>query len=153
MPTLQLRNFLPYLLSIAANSVSRVIAAAYEERFGLSVPEWRLIAVLHEYGGDGCTQQDLVRLTMMDKVAVSRAAIALVKRRLVDRSDDAHDGRAHRLQLSKSGHELHRRIAPAALNYESELLASFSASEIAALRGMLVRIEEAARRLGDEKLR
>jgi DNA-binding MarR family transcriptional regulator len=145
--TLRLRGFLPYRLSIAANAVSRVIAAAYEQRFGLSVPEWRLIAVLHEHGS--CTQQDLVGLTLMDKVAVSRAAIALAKRRLVDRTPDANDGRARHLQLSKSGQELHRRIAPAALNYEAELLASFSTSEIAALREMLERLEGAAKELAD----
>ena len=149
MGTLRLHSFLPYRLSIAANAVSRVIAAAYEERFGLSVPEWRLIAVLHEHGSS--TQQDLVRLTLMDKVAVSRAAIALAKRRLVARTADARDGRARLLQLSKSGQELYQRIAPAALSYEADLLASFSASEISALREMLERVERAARELADEQ--
>jgi len=151
MGILRLRSFLPYRLSIAANAVSLVIAAAYEERFGLSVPEWRLIAVLHEHGG--CTQQDLVRLTLMDKVAVSRAAVALARRGLLDRTRDLNDGRARRLRLSKTGQELHRRITPAALNYEAELLASFSASEIAALREMLERIEGAAKELAGEPSR
>ena len=147
MGTLRLHSFLPYQLSIAANAVSRIIAAAYQQQFDLSVPEWRLIAVLHEHGD--CTQQDLVGLTLMDKVAVSRAAIALSKRRLVSRAPDAHDGRARRLRLSKSGQDLHQRIAPAALDYEAQLVASFSASEIAALREMLGRIEKAARELAD----
>ena len=147
MGTLRLHSFLPYQLSIAANAVSRIVAAAYQQRFDLSVPEWRLVAVLHEHGD--CTQQDLVGLTLMDKVAVSRAAIALSKRRLVSRAPDAHDGRARRLRLSKSGQDLHQRIAPAALDYEAQLVASFSASEIAALREMLGRIEKAARELAD----
>ena len=148
MGMLRLRSFLPYRLSIAANAVSRVIAAAYEERFGLSVPEWRLIAVLHEE--DGCTQQDLVRLTLMDKVAVSRAAVALAERGLLERASDLSDRRVRRLRLSKSGKELHRRIAPIAVNYEAELLACFSASEVAALREMLERIEDAAKQLAEE---
>jgi DNA-binding MarR family transcriptional regulator len=147
MGTLRLHSFLPYQLSIAANAVSRIVAAAYQQKFDLSVPEWRLVAVLHEHGV--CTQQDLVVLTLMDKVAVSRAAIALSKRGLVTRAPDAHDGRARRLRLSKSGQELHRRIAPAALDYEAQLVASFSASEIAAFREMLGRIEKAARELAD----
>ena len=149
---LRLDHFLPYRLSIAANAVSRVIASAYEERFGLSVPEWRLIAVLHEYGS--CTQQDLVRLTLMDKVTVSRAAIALSGRRLIDRARDAKDGRARRVKLSRSGQALHARIAPAALDYEAELLARFAPAEIDALRAMLEKWEEAAKKLagGDDLL-
>ena len=142
---LRLGAFLPYRLSIAANAVSRVIAAAYEERFGISVPEWRVIAVLHEHGSG--TQQDLVGLTLMDKVAVSRAAAALVKRRLIDRVQDADDGRAWRLRLSKSGEALHRRIAPLALDYETQLLAAFQSREIDALRDMLERLEQAAKGL------
>ena len=143
MRTLRLHSFLPYRLSITANAVSRVISAAYEQRFGLSVPEWRLIAVLHEHGS--CTQQDLVRLTLMDKVAVSRAALALDERALIDRTQDANDGRARRLSLSARGKELHRRISPAALKYEEEILSSFSAAEIAVLREMLGRLEGAAK--------
>ena len=142
---LRLGRFLPYRLSIAANAVSRAIASAYEERFQISVPEWRLIAVLHEFGS--CTQQDLVRLTLMDKVTVSRAAIALSKRRLIDRARDADDRRAQRVKLSRSGRALHARIAPAALNYEIVLLASFGPREIEALRRMLERLEQAAKEL------
>src|SRR3546814_7842957 len=43
---LNLDNFLPYRLSIASNVLSSRIAAEYENRFGLKIPEWRLMAVL-----------------------------------------------------------------------------------------------------------
>jgi DNA-binding MarR family transcriptional regulator len=145
MRALRLHTFLPYRLSIAANAVSHIIATAYEERFGITVPEWRLIAVLHEHGS--CTQQDLVRLTLMDKVAVSRASITLAKRKIINRIRDAEDGRAWRLELSREGQELHRRISPAALKYETELLSSFTAEESAALREMLERLERTAKRI------
>jgi DNA-binding MarR family transcriptional regulator len=140
--TLRLNEFLPYRLSIASNAVSKVIAAAYAERFGLSVPEWRLIAVLHE--SETATQQDLVRRTLMDKVAVSRAAQALAERGLVKREQDATDGRAWRLTLAARGHALYRRIAPAALEYERRLLEAFSRQEIAVLHDMLARLARAA---------
>lgn len=140
--TLRLNEFLPYRLSIASNAVSKVIAAAYAERFGLSVPEWRLIAVLHE--SVTATQQDLVSRTLMDKVAVSRAAQALAERGLVKREQDATDGRAWRLTLAGRGQALYRRIAPAALEYERRLLDAFSRQEIAMLHDMLARLARAA---------
>ena len=49
-------------------------------RFGLSVPEWRVMAVLGDSGP--LTQRDLTRLTLMDKVAVNRACKVLEERGL-----------------------------------------------------------------------
>jgi DNA-binding MarR family transcriptional regulator len=145
---LRLNEFLPYRLSIASNSVSKIIASTYAERFGLSVPEWRLIAVLRE--SEPATQQDLVSRTIMDKVAVSRAARSLSKRGLVKRTRDANDGRAWRLSLTEPGNDLYGRIAPAALAYEKRLLETFSRDEIFTLKSMLTRITHAASALIDE---
>jgi DNA-binding MarR family transcriptional regulator len=139
---LRLDEFLPYRLSISANAVSRVIASAYDVRFGLTIPEWRLIAVLRE--AQSATQQDLVRRTLMDKVAVSRAAAGLVERGLVKRTTDTKDARARRLSLTQDGMALHAEIAPLALGFEQNLLAHFNASEIAVLKDLLSRLEKAA---------
>ncbi len=148
MSKLRLSAFLPYQLSIASNAVSKTIAAAYSERFKLSIPEWRLLAVLHDV--EDATQQDLVRATLMDKVAVSRAAQLLEDSKLVERRPDAKDGRALRLRLSARGRMLYSRIEPAALEYERRLLASFAKEEIAMLSDMLARLAQAASRLSDE---
>ncbi len=145
---LRLDEFLPYRLSIASNAVSKAIARAYDERFGLSIPEWRIIAVLSEI--ESGTQQDLVCRTLMDKVAVSRAAQSLVTRGLVERRPDSGDGRAYRLTLSQSGAALYARIAPAALDYERRLLARFRKDEINALSDMLALLANAASILAEE---
>ncbi len=139
---LRLDAFLPYRLSAASNAVSKVIASAYQRRFELSVPEWRLIAVLREIGES--TQQNLVQRTLMDKVAVSRAAERLVQRALVSRSEDENDGRARLLSLTRKGLALYDAIAPEARAYEKQLLAALSKEEIAALHAMLVRVQNAA---------
>lgn len=81
--TLRLQDYLPYRLSVAANAVSRLIARAYEARFGLKIAQWRLIAVLADEGP--LTQQSLCGRTLMDKVRVMRAAQGLVRRGLVRR--------------------------------------------------------------------
>ncbi len=93
--TLKLQDYLPYRLSVAANAVSRLIAQAYEEKFGLKIPQWRLIAVLADEGS--LTQQALCGHTIMDKVTVLRAAQGLLRRRLIKRLPNTDDGRSHRL--------------------------------------------------------
>ena len=142
---LRLDAFLPYRLSIASNRVSEAVATTYRALFGLRIPEWRLIAVLAE--GDGRSQQALGRAARMDKVTVSRAAIALADRGLIVRASDASDKRAARLSLSASGRALYDQVAPKALAIEADLFAGFAAEELTAFRDMLDRVETAAARL------
>ena len=84
---LRLADYLPYRLSVAANAVSQLIARAYEDRFGLKIPEWRLIAVLADEGP--LTPQALCARTVMDKVTVTRAAQGLATRHLIKREPNA----------------------------------------------------------------
>jgi DNA-binding MarR family transcriptional regulator len=144
--SLRLDDFLPFRLSIASNAVSRVIARAYETRFGLRVPEWRLVAVLAEAGG--LTQQAIVERTVMDKVTVSRAALALVERRLAARAPNPRDARSHLVALTDEGMALHAEVAPLALSMEAELLHGISKAEVAELDRLLNRLQAAAAALG-----
>lgn len=139
---LRLDRFLPYRLSIASNLVSDRIARTYRARFGLSVPEWRLVAVVAEDGP--ITPAALVVRTAMDKVTVSRAAAALVARRLLARTPHPADRRSHLLGLTAAGRDLYAAIAPQALALERALFAGFTPDEQAALAAMLRRLEEAA---------
>lgn len=145
---LVLDDYLPFRLSVASNAVSRLIARAYEDRFGLSIPEWRLMAVLAEDGA--LTPGAVVARTAMDKVTVSRAAQGLMRRHLVDRDAHEADGRSHRLSLSPQGLRLHADIAPLALAYEAALLSGLAPGEVVALKHLLKRLEAAANRLSGE---
>ena len=149
MPSLKLDQFLPYRLSIASNRVSSAIATAYQALFGLRIPEWRLIAVIAE--SDGLTQQALGAATRMDKVTVSRAAIALVDRGLVQRRPNPDDQRSHLLSLTMAGQTLYESVAPKALELEAQIFAGFSAAEIATFRAMLERLEASAAPLDPEE--
>jgi DNA-binding MarR family transcriptional regulator len=144
---LRLDSFVPYRLSIASNAVSDVIAGAYRALFGLNVPEWRLITVLAERGA--ATQFGLGSATRMDKVTVSRAAIALVDRGLVKRSPNPDDKRSHLLTLTSQGRALYDQVAPKALALEDTILSGFKPAEVATLLGMLQRLHDAAAELAD----
>lgn len=140
---LHLDRFLPYLLSVTSNRVSERIARTYASLFGLSIPEWRLIAVIAE--AEPITQADIGERTRMDKVTVSRAAIALVGRSLLTRAPNAGDRRSHLLSLTSEGQSLYEAVAPKALAMEAELFDRFTAAELQAFTAMLHRIDAAAR--------
>ena len=145
MSGLKLDQFLPYRLSIASNAVSDAVATAYRTLFGLRSPEWRLIAVLAE--GGTMSQQALCGRTRMDKVTVSRAAIALVDRGLIARASNPGDQRSHLLTLSEQGWALYEQIAPKAIELERRIFAGFTAAERAQLQEMLNRVEVAVEAL------
>jgi DNA-binding MarR family transcriptional regulator len=145
---LRLDAYLPYRLSVASNAVSGLIARSYQDRFGLSVPQWRLICVLAEDGG--LTQGQIVARTVMDKVTVSRAAQELLKRHLVARSDHQADGRSHVLALTAEGAGLHAEIAPLALAYEAALISGLAPDEVALLKRLLTRLQAAAGQLAGD---
>lgn len=139
---LTLQNFLPYRLSVTSNIVSDVIATAYERLFGLRVPEWRLIAMIAE--ADGITQQAIGTRARLDKVTVSRAAIALFDRALIERHPNPADGRSHLLYLTPAGRRLFEQVAPKALELEGRIFAQFEPGELERLRMLLHRIDQAA---------
>lgn len=124
---LDLDRFLPYRLSVLSNRVSDAIAAHYSERFGLTIAEWRVMAVLG--GSSGLSAREVAERTAMDKVQVSRAVASLVDVRRVTKQDDANDGRITRLSLSAKGKAIYDEIVPLALHLEAVLLAALTKDE------------------------
>jgi len=124
---LHLDKFIPYRLSVLSNTISMSIARAYAREFYLSIPEWRVIAVLARY--TDLSAVEVAERTAMDKVAVSRAVQSLLKSRRLARSYNSEDRRRSVLRLSASGRSVYTRIAPLALDYEAKLLASLNSSD------------------------
>ncbi len=141
-----LEDFLPYRLSILSNTVSSTIASAYNKRFGLSIPEWRVIAVLGRF--PGLSAVEVAERTLMDKVAVSRAVSKLIKTGRIDRQFADADRRRSILQLSDEGRQVHDEIAPLALKFEEDLLHGLSEEEIRTLNVIMERLLAKARLIG-----
>lgn len=140
-----LEDFLPYRLSILSNTISTMIAQIYEERFGLSIPEWRVIAILGRF--PGLSAVEVAERTLMDKVAVSRAVTKLVKNGRIDREFADADRRRSILNLSEEGRRVHDEIAPLALKFERDLLQEISDDETEQLRIIMDRLLARARML------
>ena len=145
-PQLNLDTFLPYRLSVLSNRVSDAIARQYSQRFDLSIPEWRVIAVLGQT--PNLSARDVARRTAMDKVQVSRAVTSLVASRRVARSEDDDDARISRLSLTARGRAIYDEVAPLALRLESLLLSSLSAQERNTLENLMHKLDRQVSLLG-----
>jgi DNA-binding MarR family transcriptional regulator len=142
-----LENFLPYRLSITSHTVSTNIARIYEKRFGVSIPEWRVIAILGRF--PGLSAVEVADRTLMDKVAVSRAVTKLIKNGRVDREFADADRRRSILNLSEQGRAVHNEIAPLALQFERELLQDISEKDYATFTAVLEQLLDKAHQLGN----
>ncbi len=145
-PLLRLEAFLPYQLSVLSNTVSTAIAGAYALRFDLSIPEWRVMAVLGRY--PGLSAVAVAERTAMDKVAVSRAVGRLLNAGRLTRQTADADRRRSILELSPRGRSLYQRITPLALQYERELLSTLAEPEQRQLARMLDKLLARAHELG-----
>jgi DNA-binding MarR family transcriptional regulator len=142
---LDLEHFLPYRLSVLTNRVSSAIARQYSDRFALTIPEWRAMAVLG--GTEGLSARDVAERTAMDKVQVSRAIESLMRARRVQRQADASDRRIMRLSLTAKGRAIYDEVVPLALHLEELFLSALSAQERRALDALLAKLARQARLL------
>jgi DNA-binding MarR family transcriptional regulator len=142
---LRLEAFLPYRLAVLANAVSRAFARRYEDEFGLSIPEWRVMALLAV--SPGLTATEVAEATPMDKVAISRAVRGLAEAGRLKASADKADARRQRLSLTPAGMAIYQRIVPLARGLEAQLIGDLEAHERAALERVLEQLEAAARTL------
>lgn len=143
---MQLDRFLPYRLSVLSNTVSSAIAGAYARRFGLTIPEWRVIAVLA--ATPDLSAAEVAARTAMDKVAVSRAVTSLARARRIARRVSRSDRRRSLLRLTGAGERVYREVVPFALAYERELLRPLDARSRAALDRTLATLLGRARKMG-----
>jgi DNA-binding MarR family transcriptional regulator len=137
---LDLDAFLPYRLSVLTNRVSNAIARHYWERFDLSPPEWRVMAVLGQ--SPGLSAREVALRTEMDKVQVSRAVASLASGRRVQKRQDRSDGRVTRLALTARGRAIYDKIVPYALALEERYLAALAPRERAMLGRLLTKLSE-----------
>ncbi len=149
LESFELEGFLPYRLSLLSNTVSEGIATTYRKAHGLSVTEWRVIAVLGRFPGQ--TASEIVKRTAMDKVTVSRAVKKLLEKTLIERNALDEDRRRQPLRLTRpKGWRLYRKIVPKALAYEAELVAALTVSERRSLAVMVGKLQAVAESLKPE---
>jgi DNA-binding MarR family transcriptional regulator len=136
---LDLERFLPFRLSVLANRLTRAVARVYMQRFHLSAPEWRTMAVLGLYGA--MSANSVVERTAMDKVRVSRAVARLLAAGRITRRTDVEDRRRAILDLTGKGRADYEQIVPMVLAVERELLSELGEEERSMLDQIMRKLE------------
>src|SRR3984893_18443214 len=138
---LDLFQFVPFRLNRLAAEVSAALSGEYQERYGLDIPEWRVLATLG-FRNDACSAQTIVHCTRTHKSTISRAVTALMQRQLVERVENADDRREFALRLTRKGRALYEELIPRLLRKEQEILSCLSAQERRDFALMLGKIEQ-----------
>jgi DNA-binding MarR family transcriptional regulator len=136
---IDLERFVPFRLNRLAAEVSRALARVYSERFGIDVPEWRVIATLGDRGR--ARAQDIAQSTRMHKSVVSRAVGRLMELGWIARTANASDRREVPLSLTAAGCEIYEQLVPIVLDYQERLLGDLSESEREMLERLLDKLE------------
>jgi len=138
---LDLEHFLPYRISVLSNRVSSNIARLYGERYGLAIPEWRVITILALYPGSSASE--VSERTAMDKVAVSRAVARLLERGFIKRETHGDDRRRSVLALSAAGFEVYETVAPLVMEITRKLMSVLTEEEEQLLEQLITRLADA----------
>ncbi|WP_210317651.1 MarR family winged helix-turn-helix transcriptional regulator [Salinarimonas ramus] len=124
---LALERFLPYRLNVLASTVSNALARIYAERFGITIPQWRIVATLGQF--ETRTARDIAAHAVMHKSTVSRAVAALAERGIVERRPNAQDMREELLALTDEGRAIYEAVAPEALAFERAVVSGLTEGE------------------------
>jgi len=138
---LDLFRFVPFRLNRLAAEVSAALSSEYQERYGLDIPEWRVLATLG-FRDDACSAQYIAHCTRTHKSTISRAVTTLMTRQLVERVENADDRREFRLRVTRKGKALYEELIPRLKRKEQAILSCLSAQERRDFAHMLGKIEQ-----------
>lgn len=138
----RLEAFFPYLVRRYYRATSQTVKNVYQTRYGLSVNEWRTMAVLNDY--EPLSAKEIVARSSMDKVNVSRAISSLQEAGRLERHVDPTDRRRVLLRLTAQGKKIMRELVPLVLGVEERLLQGLSAEEQGTLLRLMQKVEENA---------
>lgn len=140
MAKFDLFQFVPFRLNRLAAEVSAALSDEYQVRYGLDIPEWRVIATLG-FRDDACSAQFISQCTRTHKSTISRAVTTLLERELIERVENEDDRRAFELRLSAKGTALYEELIPRLLHKERDILSCLTAQERKDFAAALGKIE------------
>lgn len=147
-PQLRLEEFLPYRLNVVASLTSQALARLYGDRYGIGVPEWRVLVTLGQYGT--MSGKAIGIHSHMHKTKVSRAVAALERRKWLARRVNREDLRESMLSLTPAGLAVYRELAPIALNFSRRLEETIDPADRAAFDRAVSRLIERSAALAAE---
>jgi DNA-binding MarR family transcriptional regulator len=138
---LDLFRFVPFRLNRLAAEVSAALSSEYQQRYGLDIPEWRVLATLG-FRNDACSAQYISHCTRTHKSTISRAVTALLRRQLVERVENEDDRREFSLRLTRKGKALYEELIPRLRRKERDIMSCLTAQERESFALALGKIEK-----------
>jgi DNA-binding MarR family transcriptional regulator len=138
---LDLFKFVPFRLNRLGAEVSAALSSEYRMRYGLDIPEWRVMATLG-FRVEPCSAQYIAQCTRTHKSTISRAVTSLLEHGLIERVENTEDRREFRLALTRKGQALYEELIPRLLRREQEILSCLTAQERREFARLLGKIED-----------
>jgi len=138
---LDLFKFVPFRLNRLGAEVSAALSSEYRARYGLDIPEWRVMATLG-FRNEACSAQYIAQCTRTHKSTISRAVTSLLEHELIERVENTEDRREFRLALTRKGQALYEELIPRLLRREQEILSCLTAQERKEFARLLGKIED-----------
>jgi DNA-binding MarR family transcriptional regulator len=138
---LDLFKFVPFRLNRLGAEVSAALSSEYRARYGLDIPEWRVMATLG-FRNEACSAQYIAQCTRTHKSTISRAVTSLLEHGLIERVENAVDRREFRLRMTHKGQALYEELIPRLLRREQEILSCLTAQERKEFARLLGKIED-----------
>jgi DNA-binding MarR family transcriptional regulator len=145
---LKLDEFLPYRLNVVASLVSLALSRIYVDRYGIGVPEWRILVTLGQF--EVMTAKAVGAHSHMHKTKVSRAVSTLERRKLIVRRENRDDRREALLSLTTAGRAIYHDLAPGALDFAHRLFETIDPADREAFERAVDRLTERSRKLTGE---
>ncbi len=137
-----LSSFFPYLVRVFYRDVSHAVAETYTKAHGLTIYEWRAMAVIGN--NQPLSASEVVDHSSLDKVQISRAIKGLIKHGFLERKVDKADRRRVNLSLTDNGNSVYKELVPMVLNREKEILSGLSSDEINTLKTLMNKVRQNA---------
>lgn len=141
MAKLDLFKFVPFRLNRLGAEVSAALSSEYRARYGLDIPEWRVMATLG-FRNEACSAQYIAQCTRTHKSTISRAVTSLLEHGLIERVENTEDRREFRLRMTRKGQTLYEELIPRLLRREQEILSCLTAQERKEFARLLGKIED-----------
>jgi DNA-binding MarR family transcriptional regulator len=145
---LKLEEFLPYRLNVVASLASQALSKVYAKRYGIGVPEWRVLVTLGQYGV--MTGKAVGAHSHMHKTKVSRAVALLEQRQLVARRANDADMRESLLSLTENGRGVYNDLVPIAVDFAHRLGEVIDPADRAAFERALRKLTDRSAELAAE---
>ena len=127
-------NYLLYLLAAVSHEVSGEFHAHVRAQ-GLRVPEWRVLATLHNE--DGAMVTTLAKISLLEQSHLTKIIDQMARRGLVTRRPDPADARRVRVHLTGEGAALAARLVADARTHEAQVMSRLGPAEADAIKPAL----------------